>query len=437
MKNFRWWPALGMTAAAVALTGCGNSGSSSDTSVRIANATLTHASLDLLINSGTAVTGDATDTISNYATGGSGSVTLQVNDTGGTTALNTSVPTLAGGSHYTLLAYESGGAVKTALLSEDFTTPAANVTTLRIYDAAVEAGKLDIYITTLACTAANLATLSPSTSFGALTAPAAVSQAQGSGAWNICATGSGSKTDIRMAFAVTLPSATVATVVLTPASGGSLLNGSLVVQQGAYSASRNTNTRVRLAAAVANSTVVAATATSGTSSTVIDAGTASPAFGFYTLVPAGSSLNVTAGGQSVGAPSGTLAAGADVTLLVYGPATAPLASLIADDNRPPTDATTTKLRLINGINGSTTNALTLTANASPIGINILPGTASAYGTTTVNATTNAVSLVLSSSAAGTYVTPTAPTTLSPNTTYTILAGDPAAATPTQPQLFTR
>ena len=436
MKNFRWWSVVGLaTAMSVALSGCGSSSSdSSSANVRVANATLTHASIDLLVNAAVAAPAVAADTVSAYATPSGGSVTLQVNDAGGATALVTAEPTLTGGNHYTLVAYESGGAVKTAVISEDVAAPAAGVTTLRVYDAAIEAGPLDVYITTGACTAANLAALSPTTSFGTLTAVAAVSLTQGAGTYNVCATASGSKTDIRMRLPITIASQTVATVLMTPASGGALLNGSLLVQQGAYSAVRNTNTRVRLASAVSGGATVTASSSDGTA---IDSGVA-PAFGFYTQVPASSSLNVTVNGASVGLSGGALVAGGDATLLVYGSPSSATASLIADDNRPPSSATATKLRLINGVTGST-GTLTLTANSSPVGINVAAGVASSYqslvGTANTAGTANTFSFGLTSSTAGPLTLPagSATGTVNSNAAYSILAvGDISA-----PQLLIR
>ena len=41
----------------------------------------------------------------------------------------------------------------------------------------------------------------------------------------------------------------VASIILTPSVGGTLVNGGLLAQQAAYTAARNTNARVRLAAA--------------------------------------------------------------------------------------------------------------------------------------------------------------------------------------------
>ena len=429
MKNFRWWPVIGMVAAAVALSGCGGGGDddSSNVSLRIANATLTHPSLDLLVNSSSAATATAADSVSAYVSPSSGSVTLQVNDNGAATALATIIPTLTGGNHYTLLAYEAGGAVKTAVLNEDYATPTSGTAQIRVYDAALDAGALDVYIT---APDADLATVSsPTATFTTTTANSATALlAYSPGTYRVRVTAAGDKTDLRADIgSVTLASQQIATVILTPAAGGVLINGSTLIQQGSYTAARNTNARVRLAAAVSGSATVAATASNGK---VIDAGSVAPAFSYgYVLVPAASTLNITVNGASVAAPSGTLTAGADATLLVYGAPGSATATLLADDNRLPTDATRTKLRMINGVTGSA-GTMTLTANTAPVGTGIAPGAASGY--VSVIGSANAMILKLSSSTNGLLLTDST-NVLSPNKVYTVLAGGDISA----PQLLIR
>jgi hypothetical protein len=428
VKKLKWWGMTGLAAAGLVLSGCGgSSNSNSSASLRLANATITHPSLDLLVNSSVAASATATDTVSAYVSPSSGSNTLQLNDAGAGTALATTVPTLTGGSHYTLLAYESGGNVKTVILPEDITVPTTGVT-LRIYDAAIEAGKLDVYVTTNLCT--NLSAISATTSFGTLTAPAAVSLNQGAGTWNVCVTAQGSKTDLRMSMPITIANQTVATVLMTPAAGGALLNGSLLTQQTTYTATRNTNVRLRLAAAVSGAVPVTATATTAAGSITIDPSGLPPALGFYTLVPASSALNVSVNSASVGAPANALVAGNDMTLLVYGSSSSSTSTLITDDNRPPTDATTVKLRLINGITGSA-GSLTFTANSSLVAGGVAPGTASPYAS--VLGSTTAMNLNFTSSlSSGTFYSNTG-TILNPNGVYTVMLGGDVSA----PQLLIR
>ncbi|HWH83386.1 MAG TPA: DUF4397 domain-containing protein [Burkholderiaceae bacterium] len=431
MKKLSWWSVVGLASVSAVLAGCGGSGDDSggSASLRVANATLTHTSLDLLVNSAPGVSATALDTVSNSISPSSGTVTLQLNDAGSATALTTTVPTLTGSNHYTLLAYESGGAVKTVVLNEDYPLPTTGTAQIRVYDAALDAGPLDIYITaptvdlaTVSAPTATIATTTQNTSTAFYTFSP--------GTYRVRVTAAGNKADLRADVpAVTVTSQQIATVALTPASGGSLINGSTLIQQAGYTAARNTNARVRVASAVTTGSQVTVSSSDGT---VIEPGTVSPAFGYYVLVPASSSLNVTAASASVGSP-GALAAGADSTLLVYENAGLLTAKLLTDDNRLPADSTRTKLRLINGLTGSS-GQLTLTANSAPVGINVAAGSASSYAT--IQGSTSAINLVLSSSTSGAYQPNTGGNVnvpLSANTVYSVLAG----GSPSAPQLLIR
>ncbi len=425
MKNFRWWSVVGMAAAGMVLSGCGGKGSDSsgNASLRVVNATLTHGSIDLLVNGTVSASATASDTVSAYAAPSSGSVTLQVNDAGAGTALATSVPTLTGGNHYTMVAYESGATVKTVILNEDFATPAAGVATLRLVDLAPEAGKLDVYVTTNACT--SLAGVSPSYSFVSPTTTTSVSLTQGAGSYSVCVTANGNVNDLRLSQPVTVASQQIATVVMTPTSGGQLLNGALLVQQGMYTASRNTNARVRLAAAVTGSNAVALSAGGAVVDTL-----ASPGLSFqYKLVPAGGALSGTIGGVAF-STAATPAVGADVTLLVYGDPANPTLNLLTDDNRQPTDGST-RMRLINGVTGNV-GLLTLTANGALIGTGVAPGTASGYASPTLS--TSVATTLKAISTTTPNVASDSSNVLSPNAVYTVLAGGDISAAPNVPLL---
>jgi hypothetical protein len=368
-------PVLALLCA-VAVTSCGGKNSSSSTaSVRLVNATLTHSSLTLLSNAAVVGTATAADSVSDYVGVVSGSPTLQVNDGVTSAALATLSPSVGGGAHYVLVAYENGGIVRTTVINEDVAAPAAGTASLRAFNAATDAGAIDIYVTD---PAADIATLtSPTFSFGTSTAL----QTSGflsitPGTYRIRVTGAGNTSDLRLDIpSVVLASQQVASVILTPTTGGTLVNGAFLVQQAAYTAARNTNARIRLAAAVAGGATV--TASSGTKA--IGTSVTSPAVGAYTLVPAGGPLNISVNGGTVAAPAAVPAAGSDSTLLVYGPAASAAASLIVDDNHLPAIATNLKLRIINGITGAAAPPLTLNAAFAVIASNVQPGTASTYG----------------------------------------------------------
>lgn len=422
-KNLKAWGAAGWAATlalSLGLAGCGgsNNDSTSAAALRVVNATNSHPSLDLLVGSVVSASATATDTASAYVAPAAGSNLLQLNDAGAGTALSTTNPTLSASAHYTLFAYESGGSVKTTVLNEDQTAPAAGSAYLRVYNVADAAGKLDVYITD---PATDLAAAGSPISLTAGTVPYSTAYAlQGAGTWRVRVTGYGNKADLRLDMPLVLASQQVATVVLSPSVGGVLLNGSTLIQQSTYSATRNTNVRLRLAAAVSGRATVAASA----GSTVIDAGSVAPAFGYYTLVPAGSALNISVASASVGAPATPLVAGSDMTLLVYGDAASPTATLLTDDNRPPTDTTTIKMRLINGVTGAA-GALTLTANNALVASRVAPGTASTP--VAVLGSTNAMNLtVTSSNAPGTFLSNTG-TIFNSGGVYTVLVDGDASA----------
>jgi Domain of unknown function (DUF4397) len=251
-------------------------------------------------------------------------------------------------SHYVVIAYESGGALRTTVIAEDTAAPAAGTVSLRVFDAATDAGAIDVYVTDPATDITTLT--SPTFSFGTLSSlQASGFLAIAPGTYRVRVTGSGNPVDLRLDMAaVTLTSQEVAALVLTPTTGGTLVNGAVLAQQGPYTAGRNTSARVRLAAAVSNGATVSA----GAGAAVIANNVVAPSVGGYVIVPAAAPINVSVNGASVAAPAAKLAAGSDSTLLVYGSAAAPTASLIADDNHLPATSGNLKLRLLNGLTGA-------------------------------------------------------------------------------------
>jgi len=372
--NHRNWLATATAVAAFTLTACGGGGNSAGTaSVRLVNATLTHSSLSLLANSAIVVPATPVDTVSAYVGVTAGSPALQINDATTSAALVTLAPSLGGGGHYVLVTYESGSSLRNTIINEDVAAPAVGTASVRIFDAATDAGGIDVFITDPAVDLATLTT--PTVSFGSSTAlQTSSSLSLAPGTYRIRVTGAGNTSDLRLdILSVTIANQEVGSIMLTPTIGGTLVNGSVIAQQADYLAARNTNARVRLAAAVTNGATVSASA----GATPIGAGV-SPSVSAYALVPAASVLNVSVNAASVGAPATALVAGSDSTLFIYGAASAASARLIIDDNHLPTTTTNLKLRLVNGLTGAGATPLTMDAAFAVIASNIAPGTASAY-----------------------------------------------------------
>jgi hypothetical protein len=193
--------------------------------------------------------------------------------------------------------------------------------------------------------------------------------------WRLRVTAAGSKTDLRLDLpALALGSREVATLVLTPARGGTLVQALLLTQQGGITRLDSTAARVRVVAGVASAGTVGA----AVGGVALMNAVGSPAVGLYGLVPAGTQpVALTVDGVPVAAADVVLAAGGDFTLLVRGTPAAAVPSWLEDDNRPAQDGTSARLRLVHGVADLAT-ALAMTVDFVPAADGVLPGTASGY-----------------------------------------------------------
>jgi hypothetical protein len=199
-----------------------------------------------------------------------------------------------------------------------------------------------------------------------------------SGTYQLRVTGVGKPDDLRLDMPITLTSGQFQTLMITASSGGALVNGTLIVQQGAATSLANTKARVRLVASVASAGVVVA----NVSNTAVSLGTISPGVqGAYTLVEAGNvNLNLRVNSTPVlTTPQAlTLVPGSDYTLLVYGSASNVLLQTITDDNRLPLSAVRTKIRLVNGVATLDPLALSVDYGAVAASSYVVAGTAAPY-----------------------------------------------------------
>ncbi len=374
---------LGSGAALVlAFSGCGSSGGGSGAgtgNVRVVNATHGHPNLDLLVasvkQSGPVAIGSA----GTYVGVAGGAQAVAVSDSGTVTALATVGPSIGDGSYYTLVAYESNGVVKASWVGENDSAPASGTANLRVLDLASDAGALDVYITAPGVDLASVGTptfsvgatgSSPSTSFLAFTP----------GTYRVRVTAAGNRSDLRLDMpAVALADQQIVTVLLTPTTGGALVDGGVLVERAAYTAALNGNARVRLVSGVPAGTVAASVG-----GATVEPGAASPSIGTYVTVPAGSAAwSITVNGNAAAVPPLALTAGSDSTLLVTGPAAAAAVTLVADDNHAPGGAASNNMRLVNALAG-TSVGLSLTVDFAIAASNVLPGSGSAYKTVASN-----------------------------------------------------
>lgn len=357
----RFLSATGALACAAMLAACG--GSDGGTSrVRLLNASADLAQADLTIDTAKVATAVPALGLSAYDRRDDGAVSLQVRDAAGATVAS-SAGALKKDAHYTLIAYGPRGAMRTSLLEEEQTQPAAGQSRLMVLNLAPEAGPVDVFLTPADTP------LASATPFAANVAAGVGSGflIRDSGTYRLRVTGAGRRDDLRLDLpALALPSTQVATLVLRGSAGGVLVHGLLLPQRGESVRHDNPSARVRLVAALARGQVEGQV-----DGTPLLPGSPSPVVGGYQLIPAGTrALRATVNGDTVLPVSTTLQAGGDYTLLVRGTASAPTVDLLTDDNHLPAIDGEARLRLINGLG----IPATLNFNYGPIVDAVRPGT---------------------------------------------------------------
>ncbi len=352
------------------LAACGGGEDLTKAKVRLVNAS-GYSALDMVVGDEAKLTSVAYGSTETYADVDPGKSGTELRRTGGSTALLSFTPALSKKRYYTVLAYGGEGALRSLLLDDNSDTPASGKTLLRIVNAAPDAGAVDVYLTGTDELLSDTVPLQAAAAVGTVNGYATLS----AGTRRLRITAAGSKSDLRLdVLAVGLASERAMTLVVTPSAGGVMVNALLLTEQGGIARHDTTQARVRVAAAVADSGSVAASAGGIT----LAAGIGAPSVGAYRLVGAGSVAPVLAvNGVALSTPAVTLAAGADYTLMVYGPVNAPATAWLDDDNRPASDTTKAKLRLVHGV-GDLSGALALSVDFVPVAAGVARGTASAY-----------------------------------------------------------
>ena len=347
---------LACVASTFWLASCGGSDSDTGTThMRALNLTSDLASVDLFTDDVSRFSGVATDVVTASTDFTSGSYTVKVKRTGDGAALLTGSYSVAQDQHYTAVVWGRETALRLSTLPEDEDT--ANITTgnsrVRLFNATVDTGTVDVFLTASNTNLAEAAATQGSLTSGSLAGYRDIS----TGTYRLRVTGEKNPNDVRLDIpAVTLNEKTYNTIVLTAGAGGVLVNGTLIVQQGAVTALKGNKARVRLAVGVNDGANVSATVGGAT----VSGSVASPRVGGYVLVNAGTAeLVVRVNGAVVSTSSRSFADGGDYTVLAYGTEAATQVSLLADDNRLPSTASRAKVRLVNGALGESPMTLAL------------------------------------------------------------------------------
>ena len=369
MKIVIW---LACAIAATLLGACGGNGSDGgETSyVRLVNATREYDTMDLYASSTSLSSGIASFAVGGYVKRDPDSYTFNLKN-GGSSATAASFSDEVGKKkHYTIVAFTRGGTLTANFLSDEEGAPSSGTAKLRVYNTDPgNAGSVDAYLVDTPC-----ASLGSSSAAATATnvsdlqgGYAEVGAASGGTLYHVFVTGAGDKADLRLDIpAATFADQQITTLILTRGSGGVLLQGLMLDQQGGVRQALNGSARVRYAVSTSDGTAVATTVNGASLGLAAGPG----AMGPYTLVTAGA-LSVTVGAASPAVADPALPGG-DYTLLITGTIGTPIATLIADDNTVSTSTPhPTKLRLLNGLNGATlpaslgyNNALVGTASFS-------------------------------------------------------------------------
>jgi len=371
MNLSRWISTLAVAAmAALLLAACGGGADRTKAQVRLVNAGSGDTSLDLRVDNELRHVAVRYGNSAAYAEADPGKAfTLHV--AGASTPLLNFTPSISARRYYSVLAYGPLGALKQLVLDDNAGAPDTNRALLRVVNAAPDAGALDVYLT---ATDDILATSVPQQAGAAVDAVGAWLTIN-SGSYRLRVTAAGSKTDLRLDVPVlALASRQVATLVISPTSGGVLVQGLLLSQQGEITAQAPTQARVRVASGLSDAGI----SSLRVGAAAVFANVTAPAVTGYTLVQAGEqAVVVVINGAALPSVPQTLAVGADYTVLVYGSPAAPAVAWVRDDNTLPSDRARAKIRLVNGVVGLPGN-LSMSADFAPVADNVAPGLGSAY-----------------------------------------------------------
>ncbi len=372
MKITTRWLVAGLIASlATVLAACGGGLLGNQGRIRLINATNGLGALDLQVDGATAISGVPPASGSDYFLKKAGTYPLDILQTGSPASLLTTTTALVADKHQTVVAYNSGGTLAASILDDEEGNPSSGKAKFRVFNTATaSADQVDVYLITTDCGTLGSSAAAPiATSVSGLQT-SYLSLSSSATAYNVCITSAGDKTDVRLAIpSFVLSEKRIVTVILALGAGGYLMNAIVVDQQSTVAQALNTSARARVATSVPTPVDVSV------NGTAIAAGLPSPNVGPYVLVPAGA-ISVQVNGQPVTPVAAlTAAPGADVTVLLTGTSTT---TLLADDNTPSSStAKPVKIRLVNGLNG-TTAAASLTLNNVLIGTAVASPQASGY-----------------------------------------------------------
>lgn len=222
-------------ALALAFTACGGNADSKTgpAYVRVLNLSTDYPSVDMYSNNGDSnadtlqLAGVATNAVSPYASMKADAYALNFRKSGVSGNLLSAAATLGNSTHATYIFYGATSQATLKSINDDFEAPDSGYTQISLLNISSNTTAFDVYLTS---PTDPLDDVSPGIGSALNQGGAAIVS---SGTYRLRITSAGSKTDIRLDVpSITLPSAGVVTIILTPTTGGVLVNAVLLPQGG-------------------------------------------------------------------------------------------------------------------------------------------------------------------------------------------------------------
>ncbi|MCC6194527.1 MAG: DUF4397 domain-containing protein [Burkholderiales bacterium] len=384
--------------------------------VRVMNLMPDAPSLDLQINGSPAFAGVAFESYTGYQSYDNQQTTFTVFLTGSASPLVTFSYPLAGEQPYTVLLYGSVNNPQITMVAEVASAPTNGSIQFAVFNAAVNNGSVDIYVTT---PGVDIGTVNPNfgnVGFGGTTFNLAFQP----GTYQIQVTPQGTKTVIYDSGGSALTPNIALSFITYSRGSGTLVNAAVLQAQGPIAILNSIFARMKAvnAAPVVGpvNQLIAALAVNAN----VNFATGSP----YTTIPQGpTTVNFEASatpGATVATTPATIAAAVDTSAVVAGNPGSQVAFVLSDLNVPPS-AGNDRLRFVNASQGS--NPVNAAVQGNALASNVAFGTASPY----VQVASGTVTVVFTDAASGAVLAQQDGVVLTPNqTTSFYLIGPPGA-----------
>jgi hypothetical protein len=215
-----------LSVFALALAGCGKSGSggSSSTNMRFMNALVDGGAINVAVGSKNPVTGLAFEGLTGYQQVDTGTQEIKVSVSGGTSTIIDANVALSGDAPYSYIVYGTASAPLSLIVPDVFTAPSSGIFLLRVINAAFGTAGLDLYMT---APGASLDTASPNLSNVTLGASSTFAQLT-PGTLQVRVTLANSKQVIYDSGSLTFANQGIYEIVAYTRGSSTLVNGALL-----------------------------------------------------------------------------------------------------------------------------------------------------------------------------------------------------------------